>query len=129
MKVMVTFLCLLMPTLVIAQKYPAMNEADMQQMMQQMGQMQSCMEKVDQAKLQALGERSQQMEAEIKSLCTSGKRDEAQQKAIAFGREIANDAAMKAMMKCTEGMQSMMPEMPFKGLDEETADQQICDLM
>ncbi|MGD2054032.1 MAG: hypothetical protein PVG45_07980 [Gammaproteobacteria bacterium] len=129
MKVMLTFLCLLMPTLVFAQKYPAMNEADMQQMMQQMGQMQSCMEKVDQAKLQALGERSQQMEAEIKSLCTSGKRDEAQQKAIAFGREIANDAAMKAMMKCTEGMQSMMPEMPFKGLDEETADQQICDLM
>ncbi|MGD8803718.1 MAG: hypothetical protein PVG12_11080 [Gammaproteobacteria bacterium] len=129
MKVMPTFLCLLMPTLVFAQKYPAMNEADMQQMMQQMGQMQSCMEKVDQAKLQALGERSQQMEAEIKSLCTSGKRDEAQQKAIAFGREIANDAAMKAMMKCTEGMQSMMPEMPFKGLDEETADQQICDLM
>ena len=129
MKQLLVFAFALTPLVTFAQNYPAMNEADMQQMMQQMGQMQSCMEKVDQAQLQALAERSQQMETEVKSLCASGKRDEAQQKAIAFGREIANDAAMKAMMKCTEGMRSMMPEMPFKGLDEEAADQQICDLM
>jgi len=129
MKVMVTFLCLLIPTLALAQNYPAMNEADMQKMMQQMEKMQACMEKVDHAKLQALRERSQQMEAEVRSLCASGKRDEAQQKAIAFGKQIANDASMQAMMKCTEGMKSMMPEITFKGLEEEARDQHICDHM
>jgi hypothetical protein len=121
------FLCALMPVVAVGQNYPAMNEADMQKMMQQMEAMQSCMAKVDQAKLQALAERSQRMETEIKSLCASGKRDEAQQKAIAFGKEIASDASMQAMMKCTEGMKSMMPELSFEGLDEHSAGQHICD--
>jgi hypothetical protein len=129
MKLPSIYLCLLLPVTALAQNYPGMNEADMQKMMQQMEKMQSCMQKIDQGKLEALGVRSEQMEAEINSLCAQGKRDEAQQKAIAFGREIANDATMKAMMKCTEGLQDMMPEMSFKGLDEEAADQQICDLM
>jgi hypothetical protein len=129
MKALTLLMCMLLPVVATGQNYPAMNEADMQNMMGQMEKMQSCMQNVDQARLQALAERSRQMETEIKSLCASGKRDEAQQKAIAFGKEIANDAAMKAMMKCTEGMRSMMPEMAFKGLDEEAADQQICDLM
>jgi hypothetical protein len=118
-----------MPALAFAQNYPAMNEADMQNMMQQMKKMQACMEKVDQAKLQALGERSQQMEAEVRSLCASGKRDEAQRKAIAFGKQIANDASMQTMMKCTEGMKSMIPGISFKGLEEEAGDQHICDHM
>ena len=129
MKRLSIYLCLLLPVTVMAQNYPAMNEADMQKMMQQMEKMQSCMQKIDQGKLEALGLRSEQMEAEINSLCAQGKRDEAQQKAMAFGKEIANDATMKAMMKCTEGLQGMIPEMSFKGLDEEAADQQICDLM
>jgi hypothetical protein len=120
---------MLVPTLAFAQNYPAMNEADMQKMMQQMEQMKSCMEKVDQAKLQALGERSKQMEAEVRSLCANGKRDEAQQKALAYGKEIANDASMKAMMKCTESMKDMMPEISFKGLEEEAKDKHICDQM
>jgi hypothetical protein len=127
MKSQSIFLCLLLPVAAFAQNYPAMNEADMQKMMQQMEKMQACMEKVDQAKLQALGTRSQQMETEIRSLCASGKRDEAQQKAIAFGREVADDASMNAMMKCTEGMRSLMPEMSFKGLAEDARDQHICD--
>lgn len=129
MKLQAIYLCLLLPVTALAQNYPAMNEADMQKMMQQMEKMQSCMAKIDQGKLEALGVRSEQMEAEINALCVQGKRDEAQQKAMAYGKEIANDATMKAMMKCTEGLQGMMPEMSFKGLDEEAADQQICDLM
>jgi len=121
------YLCLLLPVTALAQNYPAMNEADMQKMMQQMQKMQSCMEKVDHGKLEELGERSEQMEAEINSLCAQGKRDEAQQKAMAFGKELANDAAMKAMMKCTEGMQGMMPELSFTGVDEDSAGLHVCD--
>jgi hypothetical protein len=127
MKLQSIYLCLLLPVTALAQNYPAMNEADMQKMMQQMEKMQSCMEKIDQGKLEALGVRSEQMEAEINALCARGKRDEAQQKAMAYGKEITNDAVMKAMMKCTEGMQAMMPELSFTGVDEDSTGLHVCD--
>jgi hypothetical protein len=127
MKLQSIYLCLLLPATALAQNYPAMNEADMQKMMQQMEKMQSCMEKIDQGKLEALGVRSEQMEAEINALCARGKRDEAQQKAMAYGKEITNDAVMKAMMKCTEGMQAMMPELSFTGVDEDSTGLHVCD--
>ena len=127
MKLQSIYLCLLLPVTALAQNYPAMNEADMQKMMQQMEKMQSCMEKIDQGKLEAFGVRSEQMEAEINALCARGKRDEAQQKAMAYGKEITNDAVMKAMMKCTEGMQAMMPELSFTGVDEDSTGLHVCD--
>ena len=127
MKLQSIYLCLLLPVTALAQNYPAMNEADMQKMMQQMEKMQSCMEKIDQGKLEALGVRSEQMEAEINALCARGKRDQAQQKAMAYGKEITNDAVMKAMTKCTEGMQAMMPELSFTGVDEDSTGLHVCD--
>jgi division protein CdvB (Snf7/Vps24/ESCRT-III family) len=127
MKKLTIILLMFMPTVTLAQNYPGMNEADMQNMMRQMEKMQSCMEKVDQSKIEALGERSKKVEAEIKSLCASGKRNQAQDKALAFGKEVANDPSMKAMMKCTENMKGMMPEISFKGLEEESAGRHICD--
>jgi hypothetical protein len=110
-----------------AQNYPGMNEADMQKMMQHMEKMQSCMEKVDQSELKALEQRSKKMESEIKSLCASGKRDKAQQEAIAFGKEIANDPSIKIMMKCGEIMKDAMPQISFKGVDSEHTNVHVCD--
>jgi ethanolamine utilization protein EutQ (cupin superfamily) len=121
-------LFLLIPIVAIAQNYPGMNEAEMQKMMQQMEKMQSCMEKVDKKELKALEQRSRQMEADVKSLCASGKRDEAQKKAISFGKEITNDATMKMMRKCGEIVKDMIPKMSFTGLDKDSADHHICDL-
>lgn len=127
MKKLTVLLFLFIPALGYSQNYPGMNEADMQKMIQQMEKMQSCMEKVDESKLKALEKRSHQMEAEVKSLCASGKRDEAQKEAIAFGKEIANNATMQSMMKCGEIMKQAMPKMTFTGLDKESANIHVCD--
>ena len=127
MKKLTITLSLLIPLTAHAQNYPGMNEADMQKMKQQMEKMQSCMEKVDQSKLKALEQRSKKMEAEVKSLCASGKRDKAQQQAIAFGTEIASDPSIKSMMKCGEIMKDAMPQISFTGVDSENTDVHVCD--
>ena len=127
MKKLTLFALLLVPLTSYAQNYTGMNEADMQKMMQQMEKMQSCMEKVDQAELKALEQRSKKVEAEIKSLCASGKREKAQQQAIAFGREIANDPSMKTMIKCSKIMKDAMPQINFTGVDSENTNVHVCD--
>ena len=127
MKQFVIALFLSAPLVASALDYQGMNEADMQKMMQQMEKMQSCMEDVDEKELKALEQRSRQMEAEIKSLCAGGKRDQAQNKAISFAKEIANDATMKTMRKCGEMMKDVMPKMSFTGLEKDSASRHICD--
>ena len=64
-----------------------------------------------------------------KQLCTEGKRDEAQKKAIAFGNKMKNDPNLKVMQKCTENMKDMMPNMPYMDLDEEEdySESHVCD--
>ena len=127
MKKLTVILSLLVPLTGLAQNYPGMNEADMQKMMKQMEKVQSCMEKVDQSKLKALEQRSKKMETEIESLCASGKRDKAQQQAIAYGKEITSDPSIKHMMKCGEIMKDAMPQISFTGVDSENTDVHVCD--
>ncbi len=96
-------------------------------MMQQMQNMQSCMQNVDQEQLKMLEQRAYQTEADVKSLCASGKRDKAQERAISFGKEISKDPTMQAMKKCGEGMKGMMPKMPFTNQGEDHSSQHVCD--
>ena len=127
MKISAIILLLLMPMVTVAQNYQGMNEGEMQKMMQQMQKMQSCMQNVDQAKLKVFEQRSYQMEAEIKSLCASGQRDEAQEKAVSFGTEMAKDPTMQAMRKCGKMMKGMMPKMPFMDQDKDRSSRHVCD--
>lgn len=114
----------------LAQGPQGMSQQDMQNMMQAAQQMASCMAQIDQSEIKALEKRSKEMEAEIDSLCKEGKRDEAQQKAMAFGREIKDSPAMQQMKKCGEmvkGMKSMMPSMGIKDMEEEYKNKHVCD--
>lgn len=97
---------LLLPVSVQAQ---GMGEMDQQQMMQQMQKMQECMQAIDQAEMQALEARGNQMNAEVKALCAAGKRDEAEAKAMAFGQETAQSNSLKKMAECGKGMEGMRP--------------------
>lgn len=101
----------------------------MQKMMQQMQQAQSCMEGIDQAELTKFEQRAKQMEASVKALCASGKRDEAQQEAMTFGREVASTPAMNKMRECSKMMEGAMPGMPnmHDYSSGESDDQHICD--
>ncbi len=127
MRISTVILLLLLPATTLAQKYQCMNEQDMQKMMQQMQKMQNCMQNVDQSKLKVFEERSNEFEAEIKLLCASGKRDEAQKKAISFGKEMANDPSMQVMRKCGEMAEGMMPKMSFMDQDKDLSSHHVCD--
>ena len=81
-------LMVVFPAVVFAQNFQNMTEQDMQRMMELAQKMQACMEQVDQAQLAQLEQRSKEFEAELKALCDAGKRDEAQKKAMAYGKEM-----------------------------------------
>ncbi|MEN8262107.1 MAG: hypothetical protein ABFR82_01430 [Nitrospirota bacterium] len=127
MKISASILLVLIPMVAAAQNYQGMNEEEMQKVMQQMQKMQACMQNVDQDKLKVLEQRSNQFGAEVKSLCTSGKRDEAQKKAISFGKEMAKDPSMQAMKKCGELSKGMMQKMPFMDQDIDRSKHHVCD--
>lgn len=127
MKILAITLLILMPVVIFAQNYQDMSEEEIQKMMQQMQDMGSCMQNVDQAKLKVIEQRSKQFEAEAKSLCANGKREEAQAKAISFGKEIAKDPTMQAMSKCSEMMEGNMPDMPFMDQHKDSSNHHVCD--
>ena len=131
MKKSAIVLLLLMPTTSYAQNPMAMSEADMQKMMQQMQKAQACMEKIDQAELDALGKQANQFEAEMKSLCASDKRDAAQEKAMVYAREVMDRPVVKEARRCGEmmqgAMQGMSQNMPYMGQDKDYSSQHVCD--
>ena len=99
------------PLTTLAQNPMGMSEADMQDMMQQMQKAQACMEKIDQSELDSLEKKAKQYEAEMKSLCASGDRDKAQEKAMTYAKDIMNHSAVKEAKRCGEMMQGMMKGM------------------
>ena len=115
MRIIVSILFLLAPVVVSAQNNQNMNEAGLQNMMQLMQEMQVCMEKVDQSALEGLEKRSEEMEAEIKALCDQGKNKKAQKKAIAYGKEMIDNPALKQMRKCGEITKGLLPEGAIPG--------------
>jgi hypothetical protein len=127
MKISASILLLIIPIVSVAQNYQGMSEEDMQNMMQQMQGMQTCMQNVDQERLKELEQRSRQMEATVKSLCASGKRDEAQNTAITMGKEMMEDPSMQEMRKCGEMMKGMAPQMSFMDPDKDLSSNHICD--
>ncbi|MCL7488677.1 MAG: hypothetical protein M8357_10960 [Desulfobulbaceae bacterium] len=128
MKTIVTIFFLLLPVAASAQNQ-GMNGVDMGQMMMLMQEMQECMAKVDQAELEALEQRSEEMEAEITALCDQGKRDAAQKKAIAYGKEMMKNPAMIQMKECGEITRGLVPEesMPSMEDDFDFSDGHVCD--
>lgn len=114
MKKLLTCSLLALPIAVSAQNFGGMqmNEAQMQQLMQQAEQMQNCMANIDEAELEAFQQKANAMDAEVKALCAAGKRDAAMARAMEFGKDAAHSKVMQDMKKCGEGMKNMMPNLP-----------------
>ena len=135
------YLLILFPVVVYAQgsqgmpPHMQMDQQKMQQMqrnLQQMdmGRMQeamTCMQSIDPAALQGLDEESKKIQAELSGLCQSGKRSEAQDKAIAYGKEMMARPEMKKMRECSKMVRGMMPKMPFENIEELSKDKHVCD--
>lgn len=129
MKRVVVFFILLLPISVFAENTGEMSDEQMQQMMQQAESMQTCMQNIDQSEMQAFEQRAKQVQDETQALCAEGKRDEAMQKAMTFGKEVSTNKAMQEMKKCGEGMKNMMPKMATVAQSNEPGNpgHHICD--
>ena len=114
------------PAFVMAQSNSGMSE-DMMKMMEQAQKAQACMQDIDTSEFDRLEQEGNKMEAEIKALCVSGKRDQAQNQAIAYSREMMAMPAMQKMRECSELMRGMLPKMPFDNFEEEFKNKNICD--
>jgi predicted transcriptional regulator len=125
-----TLICLV-PVMSFAQNPMGMNEADMQKMMQQVQEAQACMEKIDQSELKKLEKKSQQFEAEMKSLCANGQRDAAQDRAMDYMKEVVNSPVVQQAKRCGEKMKGMMQGMNQPGSlmteDRDYTNQHVCD--
>lgn len=134
MKLSITILSLLLPVTALAQNYPgmgggSMSQADMQNMMQKAQEMQICMQGVDQAKIQQVEQQAHKVETEVKSLCSSGKRDEAQQQAMAFAQQLMSNADIQKIVECGKIMSGMLPKLPYMDQADGSGDsvQHVCD--
>jgi len=122
-----TTLLLILPATAFAQNDQDMGEADTQKLMQQMQEVQACMAGIDQAELQKFGERANRLDASVKALCASGKRDEARQEAVTFAREVNSNPSMRKMQACSR-MMAGMPGMPaIPQVASEDDNRHICD--
>jgi len=130
MKHLNIMLCLLAltPIHATAQDYPDISKLGMNQMsMQKIQAMQTCMASVDQKQLQSIEPLQAKLDSEIKPLCRSGQRNEAQKKAMTYVKKMMNNPAIKAMQKCGEIAKDIIPEMPFMEMVKETGNQHVCD--
>ncbi len=129
MRNLIRFIILLMPALVLAQGFSGVDPQKMQAMMEKAKEMQQCMGKVDQVKIQAFKQRGKQMSAKIKALCAAGKREEAVTEALSYSKELASDSTMSDVKKCGKIMEGFMPDLssvePTNEQDSSTG--RICD--
>jgi len=125
MKSVISFFVLFLPLSAFAQDFQGMSEAQMQNMMQQMQGMQTCMQAIDPSEMEAFEQSAKKMQAEVDALCASGQRDAAMAAAMAFGKEVSTNKAMQEMRKCGEGMASMMPKVVTTA--EDGAKHHVCD--
>ncbi|OAI13618.1 hypothetical protein A1359_11785 [Methylomonas lenta] len=130
LKVLVSSL-LCLPLVASAQNAGDMqiDEAKMQQMMQQMQGVQDCMANIDPVELETFQKQAEDMDAEVKALCATGKRDEAMSRAMTFGKEVVSSKVMQDMKKCGESMKNMMQNLPkvAQSQDENGTPRHICD--
>lgn len=112
-----------------AANHGAMNQGNMQNMMQVMQQVQQCMAQIDQSQLEKLKDTSELMKKEIDSLCSQGKRDSAMEAAMKFGKQIASDPTVQQMRKCGEMAQGALPmaDMVPNYDEKDYADRHVCD--
>ncbi len=78
-----------------------------------------------------LKEKTDAAMVKIKKLCAGGKRDEAEQYAVAFGMEINKNDDMKAIRECGKQVEGMMKTLPANLLHyskpEDSKTSHICD--
>ena len=113
-----------------AENMSSTENVHMQQMIQQMNEMQRCLQQIDEIELQKNQENMSRLENKLRALCSDGKRDEAQTEALKFSREMQDSKIFKQIQSCTQEMQQQgfMPKLPTLEIDDQGNSQtHICD--
>lgn len=106
----------------------ALDSAQIQMLLNQAQDIEGCMSQLDAAATRDLRARSEQVTADIERLCQYGKRDEAQAKALAFGREMADSPAMENLQQCVGPLGALLPA-ALASLNGDMSDElQVCDV-
>ena len=132
------YLLILFPVVGFAQEQPGMPPnmpMDMEKMQRNMQQMDmgkmreamACMKNIDRSALEGLKAEGEKIKAEIGALCKSGNRNEAQDKAMAYGKEMMSRPELMKMRECGKMMAGMMPKIPFEHIEEESKNSHVCD--
>lgn len=103
------------------------SEEQMQKMMEQMEKIQACFAKIDQSAMDDFAAKTEKLNQEIQALCAAGKRDQAQEKAIAFGKDISETPEMQEMIKCTKMAGQSMDQMKLAIPEQQDGDHHVCD--
>ncbi|MDG6773285.1 hypothetical protein QCB45_02990 [Thiomicrorhabdus sp. ZW0627] len=114
----------------LAENMSSLDNAHMQQMVHQMNKMQQCLQEIDEIELQKNQAHLNQIENELRDLCGAGKREEAQEKALEFSKEMQNSKTFTRIQACSKEMQQQgfMPKFPTLELDEQgKSTGHICD--
>ncbi len=125
-KITITVSFLLLPIMAVAEDMSGMGMMS-EGMMQKMQQMAACMEQIDQSALQALEQKTNQMDKELAALCASGKRDDAQQLAISFAQEVAKSSSLQEIKRCAEMMKVAGMPAPKVPDAEDYSKHHVCD--
>lgn len=98
-----------------------------QMLINQAQEIEGCMSRLDEQSTADLRARSERISVEIDGLCSAGKREQAQQLALAFGREMADSPAMANLQDCAGPLGALLPA-ALASFHGDAADAvQVCD--
>jgi hypothetical protein len=128
MKSILVTVALLMAAPLYAQDFSNMDQAQIEGFMKQAQAMQVCMADIDQQELDALRVEAEKVTAELQALCKAGERDEAQAKAINYGKQMLKDPVMLELKECTGMASQMIPQTMWAELENEDTHAHVCNM-
>ena len=108
------------------QQYQNMDPQQMQQMMQGAQAAAACMGNLDMAKIQELQSTGDAINKRIKTLCSAGKKNEAEAYAMKEGMRMQNDPVLKKMQSCSKDIMKQFDFTSMVSASEGTS-KSICD--
>lgn len=96
-------------------------------MMLKIQKMQNCMATIDMSKIQQLEQSATKLREDVRDLCAAGDVELAQEKAMAFGNQVAASETVKQVARCAEIMKGMIPELSIADFERDFSTINICD--
>lgn len=93
---------------------------------EQMMKIGECMTSLNSSTMEAMHQKGEAFAVDIQRLCKAGNRSRALQRAMQFGKEMANDPALKQLKACTAGLP--ISQQHYAVPDEKRTTKDICSL-